>query len=262
MSVTATTIGPLEKYLPNWFSHPPLKKNNDHKIQGDWCRIRVWKRDQEGNLIKVDGSAKSFEYFMENSTGDLYGIYGNESCGNDDKFYKTSIKAVLVFLGTPLYMLCMIGAHLTKIVIDISSIFWKIIPQCISVYKDKGLPGSLSVFFMTVVWQLPSEISTTIWRIVRSPLYAVGMMCAALLGIVYPAEGRKWMGLVEYEWHDRTSYTMDMRYQRKFEKGFEAIPFSELVSELAKGKVFFLGYCFQKRGNINDKVHGVSRFLF
>lgn len=239
----------LETACPNWFAPVPEKNTKAHA--SDWIHAKMVKRNKRGNVKRT-----VFHYHLENSTGDLYGVQGKKGI---DKPYVIALKATGMFFYTPFYALGMIVGRIIHIAIEISAIFWRIIPKLIQNIYTKGIFSALGNAIMEIGWEIPSEIIKDIWRIVRCPFYAIGMMAASLFAIAYPLEGRKWLGKIEYEWHEKTPYHMDIRY-RKSEEQCKDMPFSEFLSEIKAGKICTLGYCMYKRGNIHEKIAGKPRF--
>nr|NGX46450.1 hypothetical protein [Chlamydiota bacterium] len=109
--------------------------------------------------------------------------------------------------------------------------------------------------------------AVNMWRIVRAPLFAVGVMFAAAWGLFSPYEGRKMIGKIEKEWHDGLTFKDDMRMgkdEQFLNKMDDCKKYSDdcgtCFTEIKTGKVFFLGWCMQVRGNIDAKVAGVAKY--
>lgn len=213
----------------------------------DWKTIDVQKRDSRGKICNTTvGLPQKFQYTLEVSSGDLYGLDGKP-----DPAHVIAIKAFFIFLGSSPYMACLMCANLVKIAIDITSVFWKIIPQMLSDISKKGFFDALGNGCMAVVYEIPKEIVLDVWRICRSPLFTVGLMLACLYTLVSPFEGRKWIGKIETQWHDGISYKMNLNKKTEPE---------QFYTDIALGKVLFFAMCMQKMGNINDKVGGFDKF--
>jgi len=152
-------------------------------------------------------------------------------------------------------------ANFVKIAIDISSIAWRILPQFGRDFKSKGCLAALGNAILATFWDVPHAVMQDIWRIVRSPFYATGMMFACMYTIVRPFEGRVWIGKIETLWHEGAPHRMDLRYRGKDRsKDLWNQSLKEKIEELLEGKFLFLSYCMLKRGNINDEVAGKPRF--
>lgn len=249
---------------PLWFAEAPELKHLDEKPSGDWGTVSVLKRDKIGRIATNYLTPKEFLFTIERSTGDLYGIQHAEIVDGVKQIVVDSravvaIKSAAIFLGTPFYLFGMVFVNLVKIAVDISAIFWRTLPGLVRDFQNKGILSALGNMAMDVVWHIPHEVAQDIWRVVRSPMYAAGMMLAAAYGVIQPFEGRKWMGEIELNWHQGAPYQQDLRYGLS-EKDYLKISFSEMVKNIWSGKVYYLGYCMQKRGNIEDKVNGVARF--
>jgi hypothetical protein len=236
----ASTVASGAGYLPNIYQ-------ND-----DWRTITVHKLNSEGQRCEKEKKPQEFKYTMEVSTGDLYGLKGDP-----DPRYIISLKAVAVFAFTSLWLVGIMTANLIKIAIDVSSIFWKVIPQMLHELYSKGIVSALGNAIMATVYEIPKEICFDIWRICRSPFFALGMEFASLYAIFSPYEGRKWIGKVESIWRDETPYKLNVNNLdgKKIDKD----PF-HLFKEIAKGKILFMAICMQKMGNIHDKVGNKNKY--
>ncbi|NGX38206.1 MAG: hypothetical protein K1000chlam2_01378 [Chlamydiae bacterium] len=239
--------------------YPPIPERTTEKqqIAGDWCNITVHKRDLDGNIIKCLGTPIKFRHTQEISTGNLYGV--EEKKTGLHKPHQIAMQAFRMFLAIPFYALGIMFANAIKIAIDLSAIFWRVIPNLINDLKVKAPLASLGHGIMTVVVEIPTNVMKDMWRIAKSPLYAALMMTAALFTMLSPLEGRKWLGEVEYEWHEKVSYRMDIRHG-KTEKEWKELPPAQVFSELKAGKIMFLGYCMLEKGNRNDKRAGRPRY--
>ncbi len=237
----------------------PIKSSSDEKIAGDWCQVVLKQRNAKGEYItNFQGNPLKFTYHMQDSTKDLYGMKDPQSKIPSG----IAASAISVGLWASFYMFGIIGANLIKIVIDITSIFWRVIPQLIREFCKNGPVVALANAFMAISWEIPQAVAQDIWRICRSPFHAVGMIFASLIAVVRPMEGRKWIGEIETSWHEGASFRMDIRYRSTvldfFKQGF-----TKQISDIASGKLFYLGYCMAKRGNIkNDMVCGKPKYEF
>jgi len=213
----------------------------------DWRQITVEKLNRYGRPVSnLDGSRETFRYDLEESTGDLYGLLGDPDPG-----YIIAFKSFQIFLVTPLYMASLMIANLLKVIGDVTSIFWKVLPQIAADLSQKGIVAALGNAIMAVTVEIPCEIVADLWRICRSPLYAVGMEIACLYGMISPYEGRKWIGKIESNWHERVPYYEDIRSATS----------ETCLREIFKGKIFFIAICMQKMGNIHDKVGELNKYI-
>ena len=114
-----------------------------YQPNADWSNVTVEKLNGQGDLcIKDNGSPQTFEYLhsREKSTGDLYGLQGKP-----DSPHIIAAKSLGIFFITPIYTIGLIGANLLKMVADITSIFWKVIPQLIQELSAKGIKAALGM---------------------------------------------------------------------------------------------------------------------
>lgn len=235
-----STVASGARYLPNIYQ-------ND-----DWRTVTVHKRNNEGEECKKGEVYQKFKYTMEVSTGDLYGLKGDP-----DPRYIISLKAVAIFAFTSLWMVGIMTANLIKIGVDVTSIFWKVIPQMIRELYSKGIVSALGNAVMATIYEIPKEICLDIWRICRSPIFALGMEFASLYAIFSPYEGRKWIGKVESAWRDETPYRLNVN--KLDNKKYDSDRFY-LFKQISKGKILFMAICMQKMGNIYDKVGNLNKY--
>jgi len=214
-----------------------MKGPND-KVEGDFALIDLTKQ-------YANGESRVKRFVMEISTGDLYN-------GNDEPMV-ISAKAIGVFVGSFFYALILMTSNAVKIGLDLTSIFWRGIPQLYFDFRVKGLIASIGNFFARAICTVPTEIGEDIIRIIRAPFYALAMQAASVYMLVAPLEGRVWISDIETRWRDGATYKDDLLYQNGLRaSNASGYPFREFVSEVAKGKIYFLAWCMLKRGNIND----------
>jgi len=218
-----------------------------YQPSADWRNVTVEKLTSRGDLCLNDnGTPKTFDYTIEESTGDLYGLHGNP-----DPAHIVAVKAVGIFLVTPIYTFGLLCANLLKMVVDITSIFWKVIPESIQNLSTKGIRATLVNAVMTVIFEIPNDLILGVMRICRTPFYAVALEVACLYAMFSPYEGRKWIGKIESQWHENTPYKNHL---------LETLPNDCVDALLFDNKVIFLAVCMQKMGNIHDKVGKLDKY--
>lgn len=236
----------LESCSPSsWLWSPlPVMQGPNDPVRGDWARVHPIKH-------YFNGGEKEKSYVMEVSTQDLY--------PGQDEPWVISGKAIAVIVGIIPYCLAIMVANLIKVVLDFSSIVWKGVPQLVSDFSSKGCVAAVGNFFARAICIVPLEIGEGLFRIVRSPFYAVAMMCATVYEIVRPLEGRVWISELETRWHQGATYKDDARLLWPENTGSHWV---EWASALASGKVYFLAFCMLKRGNLNDQRNGVNIYTW
>ncbi len=242
----------LETVFPHWFVNPPEKTSQSQKISGDWATVHLCKRTGSGKLDRFDR-----KYTLELSSGDLYGIPEKEP----SKPYKIALKCAGIFVGTIFYTPGMMAFHSIQAILDITSIFWRVIPELINELRVKPVFASLANASIKITCEIPLKLIADIRRVVQSPLFALGMLFASLIGVIYPQEGRKWLGAVELQWHEGATYRQDFRYQLG-DEGYKQATLCDLYRYAQAGNTFYLGYCMQKRGNINEMIKNKPRFTY
>lgn len=241
----------LGSLFPNWFASIPLEK--DTHSTDEWCRVVVHKRDRKGNNINgEEGCPLPFYYVMETSSGDLYDIHNRQK--ERTPLYSIAIKAMLIFFLVPLYALGMITIDFMRVVICVSSIFFHTFLKYL--FKREAL--SLKNHVIKEV----TKIVENVYRLIKVPVYTVKMMGVSVYTFLLPLRGRKWFK-VELDWHEGTTYQKDIRRKDLCcKKGTNCMSLLSLgsIMELLNGKVLYLTYCMQKRGNIHEMVIGGKRF--
>ncbi len=218
-----------------------------------FCDVLAIRRDDQGDPITSSiGAPLHIQYTQEISTGDLYRRV-------DDRFH-LALKCGGISLATLFYAPGLVLVNFLKIVIDLSSFFWRVLPSFIQNLSTKGIVRATANLLMATLWQIPTAISEDIWRIARVPIYALGMISAGLVGLIAPMEGLRWIAKIEFAWHQKTSYQMDLRHRKTDKELCSLRNIPNLITEICSGKILFLGYCIQKRGNIEDEVAGMKRF--
>lgn len=260
----------VSRFVDFWYSKPPSYVGGTPPQQ-DWVSVYVKKRDNRGKFILDDnGEPHKFHYHLERSSGDLYGLIDS---GDIDSPYEIALKAVGMFCGTIPYAIIVMTFNACKIFVDISSIFWRTVPELIQSISTKGFLAAFGSACMKITWEIPDQVASDLWRIIKTPFYAAAMMTAALFTVASPLEGRKWLGKIEYCWHEGTSFREDLRRTNNCEcfgfwevihdlKQGKAFYLWKVITELVQGKIIYLGYCMQVRRNINETVAGKKRFEF
>lgn len=229
----------LETFLASLYS--PISKYDPEKHQKEeWEEISLSKRNQNTK------NSTAYLYHIEKSSQDLY---------LSDFPHHIALKAIAMGVATPFYAMGVMAWNFLKILVDVSSIFWKVLPQLIDDFSRIGIVDALGNAFMASVWEIPTEVYKDIWRIARAPRYSLGLSLACAYAVISPLEGRKWISKIELDWHEGISYRGNLPCVGK-----KKTSLYELIQHLAAGKFIFLGYCMQKRGNLQDQFNGISKF--
>jgi hypothetical protein len=234
--------------LPSPTAHPTLPSN--------WRTVTLEKKSitDTGTIQK-----QQFEYVEEISTGDLYlkGLDRHEETGAT-----IAQKCALLFLGLPFYTAVAIGANFVKIVTGTVFIAKRLFEEM----RTQPLPEALANIFFTLIYEIPAHIATCLRNIVKALIFAPPLAAACLYGTLNPFEGRKWISKIEGNWHD-ADYHLDVRDdclvsshpQGSFEKNWEEC--QSCFRQIYDGKIIFYALCMQKRGNVNDKIGSLDRFV-
>jgi hypothetical protein len=244
-----------------WPSEVPERHSTTHHPRGDWVRVVLSKRGHDGQWLKnSDGSDCAHEYLLEQSTGDLYGVQGDDDFANP---YHVAITAGEIAIASPFYAVGIMQFYLIKMVVDVARLSFTFLKDLFSESKRKGILPALANFAVKVIWQIPIALINDLWHIARSPFYAVALSCAALLGILFPFEGRKWIGQIEQQWHDGISHSDDVRHGMTKKQVKKHLFTKKFFQEIFDGKCIFLAYCMLKRGNLKERAeNGELRYKF
>ena len=224
--------------LPCWVAEiPRYQTKEDEESSLGWRQTTVFKKFHNSNR----GEVKT--YLEEKATGNLTA---------KDTLSTITNKCAMIAIGVFFYAA---AAMAFNVIITLPS---SLVNLCLLMIREigeqfkKGTPlDSLLVIGKVVLWQLPKTLLYIIWTVVRAPIFAVGVMFAAICGLFSPMQGRKWVAAVEHEWHDRVSHKMDLRYEGVPHKNDHEKAMDDLMG-IVGGKFFFLAYCFQTLGNVND----------
>jgi hypothetical protein len=115
--------------------------------------------------------------------------------------------------------------------------------------EDGYIQASLN-FGKKMVVKLPSDLFNDAWGVGRAIYYAHAIQASLFYGLVYPEEGRAEVAAIENRWNHGRSYRNDVR--KKLDP--------KVKSTNNSTPVFYLDWCFQKRGSIYEKVGETNRF--
>lgn len=217
-----------------------------------WREVTVHRKNSKGEIIAYpSGTPIEFHYIEEVATGNLY-VHDaiNEGTGSsiEDTEKIVRRKCILIAIGAPIYAVGLIFTKLFNIALHVGYISYKALRDFAKEWQEKGAAEATKALVLSFIWEIPKAVFLDIWMIVKTPFFAVAMSAASSVGILNPLLGRKLAGSVEYAWHDFISYKQDFRHRKDPEKD----PLVTL-DEILAGKTYFLGYCFQKQGNIHEE---------
>jgi hypothetical protein len=246
---THTTFSPSLTHSTHSHPHPhpqkPTRTSDTEKAQEAFYRIRIQKLDEKGAVRffnvkdletgEVIGTKSEFSSLVDRSTGDLY---------YDEEAWVVWGKCVALTVGIPLYALGTVAWHLIRTPIVVKLTLFNALrewPSATEKMREKLFED---------LTHIPCEIAAGIWGIVKTPFYAIAMEASALVGLVNPHLGRKWVAAVEHAWHDNISIKHSfVTIPPRPEEGCCEACFKDLTFN----KPFYLAGCFQVRGNLSDK---------
>jgi len=221
--------------MPCWFTPiPRYNTKEDEESSLGWSQRKLVVKEDKGDVTR--------KYLQEKVTGTL--------TRGGDTLDVIAQKCTGIFIGCSLYCAAAMACNvLFTLPIGLVNLCLDVIHGIGEQFK-KGTPlDSLIVLGKALCWDLPKTLLYVIWTIVRAPIFTIGVMFTGLYGIFFPLQGRKLVAAIEYEWHDRLPYTMDLRHHcdelKKESQGEECL-------NIFKGGFLFLAYCFQPVGNISD----------
>lgn len=185
-----------------------------------WQKVMTLKKGSDGIYITdpKTGLFSQKSYVVNTQTGALYW---------DEDQSLIAWKCFKVFCGAPFYIAGIMAWNFGKAFIE---------------------PLRIGLAHREVV-EIPKAVALDLWDVVRAPIYGLGMMLTALYGICDPYTGREYEATVENALMHEVSYKEDFRNKKR-----EEVPdcWPELIYGIQNAQAFYLAYCFQIRGNIND----------
>lgn len=219
-----------------------------------WEKVTTLKKGHNGIYI-TDPKTNLFSQkscIVDSKTGDLYW---------DESQDVIAEKCFRIFLGTPFYIAGVMGWNFAKAFIDPVRLGFNSAVQFAKDVKDKNAAEAISALIKRSVVEIPKAsaqaIGADLWDVVRAPFYGLAMMFSALYGIYDPYVGREYEARVEHALMHNISYKEDFRTKKR-----EAVKncWPEFIYGIQNAQAFYLAYCFQIRGNINDpSIHVMSR---
>lgn len=214
----------------------------------DWGHVTVKKRDLDGTLVE-----KPFRYLMEKSTGDLYGIQGTDPPTRSI----VAIKSAAICVGSLFYPMLVVAWKVMSFFADLTELGLNAPAAFSQKYSTKGFVVAITEVGATAVCTSLHSLAELVAGCAKIPFYATALFFASLYGILIPFEGMKWISKIESQWHEGATYQSDIRYNNV---GWLSPTIIEDFKAARAGKVLFLAYCMQKRGNLFEEVNGTPRY--
>ena len=196
----------------------------------DWATANVYFRRTDG---KVDGRVEII------NTKTLQRYNHEETCDTVTK------GVILATLGIPAYTIANLAGHVIRAVTLVFSLFYK----CIANFFTEGNPlVALKKLIINLTYQLPKILLVTIWAVVKAPICAIAMEFCAIGVIASPLDWRVKLGDVERFWRgtDRKNHMTEGKGNAVQEK------ITDFFTNVDSPNGFFLAYCFQPWGSLND----------
>jgi hypothetical protein len=215
-----------------------------------WPTVQAYKKSHDGSYI-IDpdtGKNRIYSFSHDVRTDELY----NGDFYQDDTRAVTVLKCVVLAVINPFYTIGCMGWHFGTSAV--AGVKW-----AISFIKDikhhaesEGTKSAAGTFFKGFFWHLPQKLATHLWKIVRVPIYTLGMEFMFLYGLVNPYEGRKWAARIEKKLHYDISWKKDYRMFNTLESGGCTGCIQANLEDIRSAEVFYLAFCFQPKFHISS----------
>lgn len=205
------------------------------RSEAQWRYVSVRVRDDlTGNFERDPRDPRNdlVIRFTENiQTGEFYKF----DHGNDP--FNIGMKCFLIGVFSPAYALAMIGADL------ILALYHTIL-----VAREAFRAGSFVEFCTRFGTGFAEHAVPDLLTVVETPLFWAGVEVGALIGLLFPNDGREIVAKVERAWHRNATYRDDLRH------GDESRAPRRRLPDFLNRDVCFLAYCFQPRGTRNQQI--------
>lgn len=202
-------------------------------IKGPWVPVMVAKLGDDGKVLRdPHGNVLEKRRLLDAQTGEFY---------NDDPIEDVWGKTASIPIGLPFYTAGQMIWSAGRFFIDIPTVAIKAIQTFVIDWRKGISEDKLKKEFLgRITEEIPFRMKTNLRHFVTAPIFAIGVLATAACGLFNPYEGRKWEAKVEHMWEDHASYKEDFRL-----KGIVA-------------KAFYLAFCFQPLGNLNEGRHAIT----
>ena len=198
----------------------------------DWATYRVHFQRKNGNVesrLEIVNKKTNLRYHYEHSS-------------------ETACKAgVLATMGIPAYSIANLAMQVVRAVTVVFSVVLKSFIDLLTAFSLNTVKN----FFVNLTFKVPLAILKSIWAIVKTPLCALAMEFCAICAIFKPITWRVHLAKVESFWRgtDRKHHLFEDGTAKGHEVGNRI---SNFFSDPDSKYGFFLAYCFQPWGSMND----------
>ncbi len=221
-------------------------------ICSDWSeKIVVRLRDDEQFIMKE----------IVNEKGDRYRY---------DAIQNVAKKCLVIFLLTPAVCFIRISINALQIGFDFAHVNFLATVQILKQLFHLKVIDAVKTYFETRALMTEYMIED-IAKIIRAPVFAIGIQLASLFGIFKPYEGRRLVAFLEEKSNYGASRNEDFRYvyKKQFEpqdttcwnvfKSYVKFTYYAL-SKRDEPVVWYTARCFQSIGSLSDKniIHHVD----
>jgi hypothetical protein len=208
-------------------------------------RVHLMKKDAAGNIKFYDKKEKIVDlatgerrevtrrvaeltYIEDVKSGDIY---------LDESRFDVAVKCALIALIMPFYVAARIGWHGAETFFQMSVVVVDMIAD------PRGFEAGRRCA------QLSQELGEGLFKVAQASLFGSGCGLGAAYGIFKPYHGRRCVAILENAWLRGVSYKRDLR-------NIPARPnedcLTACVKDVRTAEAFYLAYCFQLRGNVNE----------
>jgi len=232
-------MGLIESALSPWIRDPSKIVSS----YDEWKWIQTKKRDNDGNIKEA-----YYEMAYHVSTGEMY---------YKDPVAAISAKAFLILFVNPFHVVFRMAYHLVKIPFDVVSVCIQATKELFESFGEKTIIDAFYDSYRGKVADAAQTIGNNVKEIFRSIWYGAGVEIAAFFAwTTDPFKARSVISQIEQDWNHGASYGTDFRI--KYSEQYDNISYE---SEPNSPSSFFLALCCQKRGNINDTVNGMPKYI-
>ncbi|GAB4190215.1 MAG: hypothetical protein Tsb0015_11240 [Simkaniaceae bacterium] len=209
-----------------------------------WKWISAYKKRPDGSYktIQEGGVARYaiYKFAYHEITGELY---------HDDPVAVVAMKAFFIFFGNPIHMAGRMVWNTAKIVLDIGMTFFSALKEIQEACHRESSSSAFYAIFKEKAEILTNKLSEDVKEIFRAPWYALGIQAALFYTWAFdPFKGRAIVSQIEKKWNHNAHFITDCR-----RKNLPQL-FKDILNENGETNSFFLAPCFQRRGNIHDRL--------
>ncbi len=203
-----------------------------------------FKRDRDHNPAPGEVHRDLVLHYLEDiQTGEFY-LYEEHNDAGD-----IWLKCILLSVFTAPYAVATMTVGLAFTLVGVMTVALDVLVKFGQELESKGFCESASNLLSGIVTGFGKEIWPSLRMTILTPLCFVGVEIGALVGLVFPFDGRKLIVRVQTLWFNGATYRNDPRYHFDRHRNAEQ-PEPENMGRM----VFFVAWCFLPRGSRNEDL--------